>query len=409
MEEKVDASLESVRRLFVRKQRLAGRLPGKPSKDDLLSVVRNLCYVQWDPVDAVAPSHIISFWSRIGSFRREDLDALLWNDRKLFMHWNPAMLVPTEFYPLFYSLTRRYPDSVSDSWGTWKNSARKFLATHRELQKRVLAELRKRGPLSANEFQDHVPRRSSDGWTSGSDVSQMLFHLLMLGQVMVVGHRGNQNMWDLADEFLPGWVEKKEISQEEFEHEAAQKALRSLGTATPREIFLYFPRARYLQLNKTIAGLEKESKVHRVHVKELGQRDERYVHVDDVALLESIEQDLEPRMTLLSPFDNLLNDHGRLSRLFGFDYVHENFLPKNKRKYGTFVHPILYGGNLIGRADLLRDKESQRLRVIGLFAEPGAPKSQEVASRLRDTFEDFAEFVGAREVVYPVRVPSGWR
>ncbi|HET7405503.1 MAG TPA: crosslink repair DNA glycosylase YcaQ family protein, partial [Candidatus Bathyarchaeia archaeon] len=256
MEEKIETSLESVRRLFVRKQRLEGRLPEKPSKEDLLSVVRDLCYVQWDPIDAVAPSHILSFWSRVGSFRLSDLDALLWEDRKLFMHWNPASLVPTELYPLCHSLMRRYPESVSDSWGSWKHGARKFLAAHGGLQKRVLAELGKRGPLSANEFQDHVPGRSSDGWTAGSDVSQMLFHLLMLGQVMVVGHRGNQNLWDLSDKFLPGWVDKEELSQEEFEHEAAQKALRSLGTATPREVFLYFPRARYLLLKKTIARLK---------------------------------------------------------------------------------------------------------------------------------------------------------
>ena len=226
---------------------------------------------------------------------------------------------------------------------------------------------------------------------------------------MVVGHRGNQNLWGLAEDFLPDWVVRKELSEEEFERETAQKALRSLGAATPREIFLYFPRARYLQLKKTIAGLVNESKIHLVQVKELGPRDERYIHDDDVTILESVNSDWEPRMTLLAPFDNLLNDHGRLSRLFGFDYVHENFLPKNKRKYGTFVYPILYGNRLIGRADLLRDKESQKLRVIGLFAEPGASNTREVASKLRATFEDLAGFLGAREVVYPARVPSGWK
>jgi uncharacterized protein len=393
----------------ITKQRLAQKLQRKPSKDDILSVVRDLCYVQWDPIDAVAPSHIVSFWSRLGSFRLSDLDALLWEDRKLFMHWNPAMLVPTEFYPLCHSLMRRYPESISDSWGTWKRGARKFLATHGELQKRILADLERRGPLLANEFQDYMRGKSPDGWTSGSDVSNMLFHLLMLGHVMVVGHRGNQNLWDLANDFLPEWVDKRELSEEEFEREAAQKALRSLGVATPREIFLYFPRARYLQMKKTMAGLEKESKVHRVQVKQLGAREERYIHHDDISMLESIASEWEPQMTLLAPFDNLLNDHGRLSRLFGFDYIHENFLPKNKRKYGTFVHPILNGDRLIGRVDLRKDKTNRKLVVVGVFAEQGVPSDKAVVTKLRETLEDLAEFVGVDEVMYPRRVPGVWK
>jgi hypothetical protein len=43
----------------------------------------------------------------------------------------------------------------------------------------------------------------------------------------------------------------------------------------------------------------------------------------------------------------------------GFDYIHENFLPQNKRKFGTFVHPILYGDKLIGGADLHMDRKNE--------------------------------------------------
>ena len=272
-----------------------------------------------------------------------------------------------------------------------------------------MAELKKRGPLAANEFQDYVASKRSDGWTSASDVSRMLFHLLLLGEAMVFGRRGNQNLWGLAVDFLPDWVDKKVLSQQEFEREAAQKALRALGTATAREIHYYFPRARYLQLEETLKGLKEESKIRRVHVKELGARDERYIHEEDVPAIESVVSDeWEPRMTFLAPFDNLIADHSRAGRLFGFDYVHENFLPKEKRKFGTFVYPILYGDRLIGRADLLREKAAQNLRVIGLFAEPAAPKNSKVLSKLWDTLTDLAGFLGAREVLYPARFPSDW-
>jgi len=405
----VSTSLESIRRLAVTKQHLAGRLPSRATREHILSVVRDLCYVQWDPIDAVAPSHIIALWSRIGNFRPSDLDSLLFEEKKLFLHQAPAMIVPTEDYPLFYSLMRRYPESISKSWGGWKVRAKKYLAKH-ELRKRILNEL-KNGPLRLNQFRDHVRTgRSPDGWTSASDVSHMLFHLQMTGDVMIVGHQGNQNIWGLSEKFLPSWVERKDLTEEEFEREAAQRALRALGIATPREIHVYFPRARYLNLKRTLESLQEESAIHRVHVTGLDGKDERYVHDKDIWLLESMNSDAwQPRMSLLAPFDNLICFRSRTNKIFGFDYLHENFLPENKRKFGTFVHPILYGDKLIGRADLHMDRKNEKLMINSVHAERGAPGDKEVSSEIRQMIQQLAEFLGAKEVVYTARVPAAWK
>jgi uncharacterized protein YcaQ len=407
----ISTSLEGARRLTVTKQHLAGKLPTGSPKEAIVSVIRDLCYVQWDPVDAVAPSHIISFWSRIGNFRLSDLDALLWETKELFLHWTPiASIVLTEDYPIYASMMKRYPESLSDSWGGQKKRARAFLAAHAELRRRILSELKK-GPLELSEFRDYVrTKRGTDGWSSGSDVSAMLFHLLMSGDVMIVGHRGYQNIWGLSEEFLPPQVKRQELTEAEFEREAAQRAIRALGTATPREIHLYFPRGRYLNLKKTLAQLQGASTIHRVVVADLGGRDERYVHDLDVPLLESMSSDgWQPRMTLLAPFDTLINSTGRTDRLFGFHYVHENFLPPNKRKFGTFVHPILWGDRLIGRVDLLLDKKNEKLLVKSVHAEPKAPGGKEVSSKIAETIAHLGEFLGAKDVVYTARVPKAWR
>jgi uncharacterized protein YcaQ len=122
------------------------------------------------------------------------------------------------------------------------------------------------------------------------------------------------------------------LPEGEFERQAAQRSLRALGTATPREIHYYFPRGRYRSLRKTLADLREESVIRRVQVTELGAREERYVHREDVPLLESMPSDAwGPRMTLLAPFDNLICSTARTDRLFGFHYIHENFLPPGGR------------------------------------------------------------------------------
>src|SRR5206468_9995427 len=213
----ISTSLESARRLAVTKQHLAGKTTGSAA-DAILSVIRDLGYVQLDPINTVAPSHVLVLWSRVGNFRLSDLDRLLWDEKKLFEHWShAASIVLTEDYPLHHSLMRRYPESLSKSWGGWRDRARKWQAKNTELRRKILQELKK-GPLRVSEFEEFVrTKRSVDGWTSGSHLSTALFHLQMSGDVMVVGHEGNQKIWGLSDDFLPTWVERKELTEQEAE------------------------------------------------------------------------------------------------------------------------------------------------------------------------------------------------
>lgn len=410
-EEAVTTSLKDARRLAVTKQHLTGVTHKVAAQDAILSVIRDLAFVQWDPISIVAPSHHISLWSREDRFRPRDLERLLWEERSVFEHWMPiASLVLTEDYPIYHSLMKRYPESLCRSWGSQREAARKFLKEHAELRRRMLRDLRG-GPLQPSQFGDYVKtKRNADGWTSGSIVSNMLFHLHMSGDVMVVGHDGNQNIWGLSEEFLPPSVEKGVLTGEELESETAMRAISALGTASPREVTFYFVRGRYNNLKPALGRLEKESAIRRVHVGELGTKDERYICERDIPLLESVAGDeWHPRVSLISPFDNLICGRERTSRVFGFDYVHEQFLPREKRRFGTYVMPILWGDSLIGRLDPVMDKENQRLIINSVHAESGESAPEEAAPEIAGKVEQFADFLGATEVVYTRRVPAPWR
>jgi len=407
----ISMSLELARRLIVTKQRLAGKLPTGSAREAILSVIRDLGFVQWDPINVVAPSHVLALWSRVGSFRLSDLDSLLWDDKKLFEHWShAASIVLTEDYPLHSSLMRRYPESLSKSWGGWRARARKFLADHKELRKKVLKEL-KNGPLGLSQFAEYVrSKRSADAWSPGGDLSAMLFHLQMSGEVMVVGHEGTRNIWGLSEPFLPRWVERRELSKEEAERVGAERSVRALGVASPSNINRYFLRGRYLDLTTALDGLTQESIIHKVHVTGLGGRDDLYVHDLDLPLLESLNSGAwQPRMSLLAPFDNMLAVQEWTRRLFGFDYVHEQFLPKAKRRFGSFVLPILWGERFIGRVDPRMDRESEKLLINSIHAERGAPGDREAASKIAETIQRLAGFLGAKEVVYTAKVPTAWK
>lgn len=406
----ISTSLESARRLIVTKQHLAGKPPKARGGEAILSVMRDLGYVQLDPINVVAPSHVIALWSRLGSFRAADLERLLWVEKRLFEHWShAASIVLTEDYPIYYSQMRRYPESLSISWGGWRERARRFLAQHADLRKRVLNELKK-GPRRLSEVKGHAPKKRSDGWGFGSEVSTMLFHLQMRGEVMVVGHDGNQKVWGLSEEFLPSWVERKELSAEEVEREGAERTIRALGIASASEINLYLLRGQYHNLKGALDNLREESTIHRVRVAGLDDRGDRYIHERDVPILESMDSDAwQPRMSLLSPLDNLVYSRTRTARVFGFDYATEIYTPQDKRKFGYYVMPILWGGGFIGRVDPQMDRANERLLVHSVHAEPGAPRGREVSSEVAESIGRLAEFLGAKEIVYTARVPAAWR
>src|SRR5439155_10823107 len=88
------------RRLAVAKQRLAGPCAQAASRPDaarILGLVRDLGCVQLDPISAVARSHLLVLWSRVGAYDMGELDRLLWEERSLFEYWaHAASIVLTE-------------------------------------------------------------------------------------------------------------------------------------------------------------------------------------------------------------------------------------------------------------------------------------------------------------------------
>jgi uncharacterized protein len=408
----ITTSLDAARRLVVVKQHLAGKPPARVTGVSIVDLVRDLGYVQWDPISVVAPSHLLSLRSRLGNFDPAILESLLWNEKKVFEHWTPiASLVLTEDYPLYYSLMRRYPESMSRSWGSQGSRAANFLKDNAELKRRVLKELRK-GPRTLGKFTDHIQTKRDDGeWAPTSDVSHMLYHLTMCGDVMVVGHEGNQNLWGLSKDFLPSWAKREMLSESKFESASAERAILAQGIATPRETLFYFVRGRYKALDKTLQRLESRSKIHRIQVKGLEDRKVRYIHSQDLPLLESLMEGKgwEPRLSLLPPFDNLVGNQDRLQRLFDFGYVREQFFPPEKRRFGFYVLPVLRGEMFIGRIDPRLDRESKTLVINSVHAETGAPMDRSVGRELGDAIEDLANFVGAARVKYTSKVPSPWQ
>jgi hypothetical protein len=371
--------------------------------------VRELGCLQLDPISAVARSHLLVLWSRLGAYDPADLDALLWEEKRFFEYWaHCASIVLTEDYPIHSEMMRRYAGDESE----WAQRTRDWMRENQALHDHVLGEIRARGPLLSRQLED---RRETDwestGWTSGRNVSRMLDFLWIRGKLMVAGRTGGQKLWDLAERFLPEWTPHEELSRHEMVCRAAQRSLRALGVARPAHIGQHFIRGRYPGLARVLRELEKEGRIERVEINDNGHAwpGPWYVHTEDVPLLERLAAgEWEPRTTLLSPFDNLICDRKRTEELFGFRFRIEIYVPKEQREYGYYVLPILHGDRLVGRIDPTMNRKAKTLEVNAVYSED-TPIAGEVAEATRQAVEGLASFLGAKEVVYGERVPAGWR
>lgn len=401
--------ITAARRLAITRQRLSGPTP-PANKEGIMETIRSIGCLQLDPISAVARNHLLVLWSRLGSYPLEDLDSLLWEERKLFEYWShAASIVLTEDFPI-QMRRKRYHQTSDTDWGQQENE---WLEKNGSFRDYVLREIRERGPIQSKDFSDTSSSSwTSSGWTNDRNITRMLDHLWMRGEVMVAGRKNGQRLWDLAERVLPDWTPREELSDRECTRIAAQKSLRMLGVATAKHIKNNYTRYRYPHLPQVLTDLEREGAIQRVAVGDDGNilPGAWYIHHEDLPTLEAIEAgDWQPRTTLLSPFDNLIAFRERTEELFDYRFRIEIYVPRHLREYGYYVLSILHGDHIIGRIDPLMNRKTKRLNINAVYAEPHAPMTTDAAQAIATSIADLAAFLGAKTIDYGDRVPTEWR
>lgn len=382
----LELSRERARRLAV-----LGQLLALPRPRSIMDVVHGLFFVQMDPTSSVARTEHLVLWSRLGRrYRAADLERLLWRDKELF-EFN-AYIVPSSDYALHRPSMRRY---LRGDGGRERYVA-SWLEANASFRRHVLRRLREDGPLRTRDFENRVV----EGWRTGgwnddsNDVAMMLEVLWRRGEVMIVGREGQQRVWDLAERRLPVHEARPAAA---IAYEFLERRLRAAGVAQPR-IFAQFGGDRPRGWERALARLERDGVAVPVRVE--GLRGTWYAHG------ELLGRPFRGRTALLSPFDQLIHERTRTQGLFDFRYRLEIYVPRDRREYGYFVLPILFGDRLVGRLDPTFDRSANVLRVRRVWAEPGAPA--EAGEGIAGELESLARWLGVGSIEVGA-APPGWR
>jgi uncharacterized protein YcaQ len=102
--------------------------------------------------------------------------------------------------------------------------------------------------------------------------------------------------------------------------------------------------------------------------------------------------DIKPRLEFLAPLDPLFWDKSLIASLWDFHYSWEIYTPADKRKYGCYTLPVLWGEKFIGRIEASADYKESVLRVRRIWYEPGVRMTKKLRASIERALIRFSAF-----------------
>ena len=385
------------RQFILAKQGLLGayRFTGK---DGAYAFIRQAGCIQFDPVDVCGKNAELTLQSRVKGFRKTMLQDLLYKDRRLVDYADKELSIwPAEDWPYFSGYRER-----SRAQGARFDGLS-------ELEEQAVSYIRENGPVSSDtlpiegEIFWHSTMHWSGNWQKNSPAARSVLEQLYTDGVLLIHHKkSSRKFYDLAERYLPSALLHAENPCEDEEEFLTWRVKRRIGAAG-----LLWNRnsTAYLGLDmnaekrqQVLEKLEAAGEILPARVE--GIRPGFHYLRSDAPLMEDVLQgcaDLKPRMEFLAPLDPFLWDKSMIQALWDFQYSWEIYTPKEKRKYGHYTLPILYGENFAGRIDCTADRKAGVLHVNGLWWEPGVRQTKKLLTALERTLKRFAVFNDCKE------------
>jgi uncharacterized protein YcaQ len=227
----------------------------------------------------------------------------------------------------------------------------------------ITNELKTRGPLTTSDF-EHPEHARKGSWWGWSDVKRTLERMFFCGALVSGGRSSFKRIYALPEQVLPSGLMEAPPSQHEAQKELLVRAAKSLGVGTQKDLADYF-RLWPSKVTHLLNELVEEGTLLKVDV--AGWQSTAYL-----SPIAELNPGKHKGTTVLSPFDPVCWNRDRTSRIFGFDYKIEIYVPEPKRRFGYYSLPLLHNGELIARLDLKSNRQEKSLQVKSSWAEEAA-------------------------------------
>ncbi|MCX6397007.1 MAG: winged helix DNA-binding domain-containing protein [Propionibacteriales bacterium] len=376
-------SLAQARRVALAAQGFLDPAHAAPNLATLSRTVRRTGVLQVDSVNVLTRAHYMPLYSRMGPYDPELLHRAASGraQRRLVEYWaHVQAYMPVELWPHMQHRMEQYRPTRGKWWTAGVSDA---------LAASLCAQIAERGPSTARDLDEGLPR-SKDHWGwNWSDARRTLDYLFVVGDLAIAGRNSAfEVLYDLPGRVLPDTVLRAATPAPADAHrELVRRAAVSHGVATEPELRDYY-RMKPAESQAAVSSLVEDGELVPVQVEGLTRP--AYLHSGA-----RLPRRVAAR-ALLSPFDPLVWERTRAESLFGFRYRIEIYVPEAKREFGYYVLPFLLGDRLVGRVDLKADRKASVLVVKAAHAEQHAP--EQTAAELAAELGALAGWLGLEDI-----------
>jgi uncharacterized protein YcaQ len=384
----VNVTAEAARRFLMARHFLTPARSVAGGSRGALEVIRKLGSIQFDPIAVAGRNHDLVLHARVAGYEPAWCDDL-YERREIFEATNKALsFVPTSEFPWFrHAMGRKGP--------RFHNAA---LADNAAVAARVLERIRADGPLSSRDFEQEAGATKDWFGMPENAVRSVLEAYTVTGVIGLARREGKLRYYDLLERLLPTDVLEQEVPEHEQLLHKLLSRYRAHGLLAAGGAGGTFDRIANPQDRKALQKVLVENGA-LVPVEVEGMRGKRFALAEELPLLQAPPEPASS-VAFIAPFDSLLWDTKLLASLFDFEFVWEGFFKAEKRRWGYYVLPIVFGDRFVGRIEPRIERDEGVVQILGLWWQDGfAPKRADgFVDTMRDALCAYLRFAGAERI-----------
>jgi len=363
---------------------------------DAMSIIKQLGFVQLDTIQVVSRAHHHIIWSRNQNYREPMMNNLLEDKRQIFEHFtHDASIIPMDYLPMWQRQFRRKKEQLDRS--SWFKGM-----PDKNGRDAIRMRIEREGSLSTHAFDTKVvgPKKM---WRRPPH--KLALDYMWYSGELATCHRVNfTKYYDIAERVFPANLHHQNVEDEEQIDWLCMSALERLGVGTLREIQEFWDA---VSVKEVKAWSERAaSSLMNVETQAAdGSWHGAYALGDIESRLSALKAPTS-RLRILNPFDPAVRNRKRLSRLFGFDYRVEMFVPASKRIWGYYVYPLLEGSRFVGRIEIKADRKNSVLNVLNIWLEEGVKWTPQRANKLDAELVRLAKLVSCEAIDWNCAAPG---
>lgn len=357
----------------------------------IVEYIKRVGCIQYDPLNVVGRNADLVLQARIREYSPAYFENLLYKERSLVDGWDKMMSIySTSDWPYFHRIRAAKEEELR--WTLQRRESLDALTLVDVIRDLIL----NKGPLQSIQLESGGVGIGQWGHKKMSGVA--MDFMFNCGELGVFRKNNTQKVYDLIERLLPHELlhcADPFKNEREFLKWYFKRRVGSTGLVWGRNgggWLGYFLSNKELRAN-ILSELVEDNKLVMISIE--GIDDIFYIRHEDFAILSKTHEAREKVVRILAPLDNLIWDRKMTEEIFNFRYTWEVYVPVEKRKFGYYVLPVLYGDQIVARFEPEIHRGNNPFAIKNWWWEDGIAISEELKSAVKKELYAFSRYLQA--------------